>query len=1105
MSQVPSGGALEIADWLRELGLERYERAFREGEIEPEILPELTDGDLAELGIPLGPRKKLLKAIAALAALAETGKGRRAHSARATAPPEAERRQLTVMFCDVVGSTRLAARLDPEDMSEVIGAYRRRCGELVGRWGGHVGQYLGDGILLYFGYPEAREDDAERAIRCGLELRTAFASIVADGEPLAVRIGIATGLVMVGRPLGKGAAREDSIVGEALNLAARLQSLAEPSTIIISRSTRQLVGGLFELADLGEQDLKGFARPVHAWRVLGESPTVGRFEALQGVRLTPLVGREDELGLLLSRWRRAKQGEGQVVLISGEPGIGKSRIAKALRQQLAAERLVSLRYRCSPYHVSSALHPVLDQMQRAAGFERDDRDGVKLEKLEALLARATARPGDAAALLAEALGLSAGGRHRPPEPSPQHRKEQTFEVLLEQLEGLAAQEPILIVLEDMHWIDPTTRELFDRAVARIVKLPVLLVVTLRDHIDPPWIGQGHVTRLPLHRLSLRHSIEMIEGLVAGRTMPADLLRQIVGRTDGVPLFVEELTKTVLESTLPTAGDDRFGLAQPVPLAVPATLRDSLMARLDRLAPVKEIAQVGAVIGREFSLELVAAALGRPEPEVAAALERLTASELVFQRGTPPAASYSFKHALVQDVAYQSLLKSRRQQLHGRVAQVLVERFPEVAETAPELLAHHFSEARLPATAIAYWRTAGERAAARAANAEAADHLACALRLLPALPEARRSREELDLQLKLGFVLLALRGFGAEDVGRCYWRALALCESLGERQKGLVARFGLWRFHLVRGEFEVADRLAGELQAAADQDGSAETRLISDWAVGVASFWLGRLADARLHLRHAAANGTGYQHDLAARYAASPGVTTRLFLSWAEWLLGETGAAFATMAEALALAGPAAPAHSRCWTAVHAAVLHQLQGDVDATRHYAQSAIDACEGQRIPHFRAQAKVLRGWSLAAAGDPDAGADEMANALAELEKLGNRPLLPYLRTLEAETLASAGRSGEALGRIEAALEECEVSGQAWCSAEIHRMRGVILGQRDAASLDAAEADLRRACEIARGQGALAWERRAATSLAELWTRSGRSEEAGALMAGLPSPAAG
>jgi class 3 adenylate cyclase/predicted ATPase len=1091
---------LEIAGWLRELGLERYAEAFRAGEIEPEILPELTDGDLAGLGIPLGPRKKLLKAIAALAAGGEAAAGLRAEAAHRAMPPEAERRQLTVMFCDVVGSTRLSARLDPEDMSEVIGAYRHRCTELVGRWGGHVGQYLGDGILLYFGYPEAREDDAERAIRCGLEMRTAFAPILADGEPLAVRIGIATGLVMVGRPIGAGAVREDSVVGEALNLAARLQSLAGPNTIVISRSTRRLVGGRFELADLGVHDLKGFIAPVPAWRVLDESPTVGRFEALQGGRLTPLVGREDELDLLLARWRDAKQGRGQVVLLSGEPGIGKSRIAKALRQQLDAESHVCLRYFCSPFHVSSALHPVLEQVQRAAGFERDDSDSVRLDKLEALLGRATARPAEAAALMAQALTLPTGGRYPPLDPSPQRRKEQTFEVLGEQLDGLAARRPVLIVLEDMHWIDPTTRELLDLLVERLVTLPVLLVVTLRDDIESPWGGQPHVTRLPLQRLSLRHSAAMVEGLAPGGTISARLLEEIVGRTDGVPLFLEELTKTVLESSLPDAADDRFGLAGSPSLAVPATLRDSLMARLDRLASVKEIAQVGAVIGREFSLELVAAALGRPEPEIAAALDRLTASELVFQHGSPLARSYSFKHALVQDVAYQSLLKSRRQQLHGRVARVLVERFPELAEMAPELLAHHFGEARLPVPAIAYWRIAGERAAARAANAEAVDHLASALRLLPELPEAARPREEVDLQLKLGFVLLALRGFGAEAVGECYWRALALCEELGERQKGLVARFGLWRFHLVRGEYAAADRLARELQAAAEQDRSAETRLISDWAVGVVSFWLGRLADARLLLRRAAARDTAFQHDLAARYAASPGVTTRLFLSWAEWLAGETAPAQATMAEALALAGPTVPAHSRAWTAVHAAVLHQLLDDVDATRRFAESAIELCEGQRIPHFQAQAKALRGWALAAAGDRETGADEMAGALAQLEKLGNRPMLPYLLTLEAGTLARAGRSGEALARIDAALAESEVSGQAWCNAEIHRVRGVILGQRDPASVAAAEADLRRALEIARGQGALAWERRAATSLAELYTRIGRADEARALLAGLP-----
>jgi class 3 adenylate cyclase len=772
----------QIADWLEKLGLGQYAQRFAENDIDFDVLNDLTDQDLEKIGVTsLGHRRKLLRAIANLKGVEQITAAVGVAAAPRVADA-AERRQVTVMFSDIVGWTALSSRMDPEDLRELISAYQKCVAEAVHRFGGFVAQYLGDGVLVYFGYPEAHEDDAERAVRAGLEL---IAAVIALKTPasLQTRVGIATGLVVVGDLTGSGEGHERRIIGETPNLAARLQGIAEPNTVVIAEATRGLLGNLFELRDLGARDLKGVAEPVRAWVALRASTVESRFEALHPSGLTALVGRAEEIELLLRRWSRAKSGEGQVVLISGEAGIGKSRLTAALLESVSPEPHTRLRYFCSPQHTDSAFYPIIGQMERAAGLLYDDTPQQKLDKLDVLLAQTSTSIYDAA-LIAEMLSLPNDGRYPALELTPQQRRQKTLEALTAQMKTLSQQTPALMIFEDAHWADPTSLEAFGRLVDRIRTFRLLLVVTFRPEFDAPWVGRPYVTALIINRLAEHEASAMVDRIAGNRQLSASIRQDIIERTDGIPLFVEEMTKAVLEAGSEVAAARAIAAVPSPTLGVPASLYASLMARLDRLGgPAKEVAQIAAAIGREFPHALLASVVRRQRAELRSALDRLIAAGLLFRRDAPPHATYLFKHALVQDAAYGMLLRETRRTLHARIAETIESEFAEIGETRPELLARHWTEAGMIEKAAGLWGKAGLRSLARSALVEAAEQLRRALDQIATLPGTPVLRaEQIKLQLALVNALMHVKGYAASEPKAAVEQArqfIERAEALGE--------------------------------------------------------------------------------------------------------------------------------------------------------------------------------------------------------------------------------------------------------------------------------------------------------------------------------------
>jgi class 3 adenylate cyclase/predicted ATPase len=996
------------------------------------------------------------------------------------------------MFCDLVGSTALSTRHDPEDLRELIGDYHRTVADTVGHFDGFVAKYMGDGVLVYFGYPQAHEDDAERAVRAGLAVIEAVGRLPAR-QDLRVRLGIATGLAVVGDLIGEGAAQERGVVGETPNLAARLQALAMPNTLVIAEATRRQVGGLFELADLGPQALAGFAEPQPAWRVICESGMLSRFEALRSGE-TPLVGRDEELELLLRRWQQAKTGEGRAVLISGEPGIGKSRLTAALSEQIEAEPHTRLRYFCSPHHQDSALYPFIAQLERAAGFARDDTVDAKLGKLLALLAPGS-RDGDDIALLSELLSFPSSAADL--NLSPQRKREKLFEALLSQLEAEARHRPVLMVFEDAHWIDPTSRELLDLTVDWVRRLPVLVAITFRPEFQPPWGGRAHVMSLALNRLGERDGEALVHTLAGSAALTPDIVAEIVDRTDGVPLFVEELTKAVLESA---AQGDRvtavLGTASPAAQAVPATLHASLMARLDRLGPApKEIAQIGAVLGREFAYELIEPVAQRPERELQAALHELNEAGLLFCRGTAPHATYLFKHALVQDAAYSTLLRGRRQQLHARVAAALEQHFADLVERQPELLAHHLTAAGDTERAVDQWLKAGRHAAAQLAYLKAIAHFERGLGLLYSLPESPvRNGREIELQLASGLCLLTAKG--AVEAKLPYMRAHELAERSGEPQQRFEALYGVWQSTRTSGGIAAASPLSERLLRMAEREGDDGLRLQAHHSVWSTWSFGGDPAKTR---EHADAGRLLYDPTKHASHRLvygghDPGVCARVHGAHAEWLLGYPEKARASVAEALALAERLAHPFTLSIALTHSSVLYLNRREPDRALRQVEAAEVLAAEQRLSLIQ-EPGMLRGAALVGQGAVDEAIDRLREGVTSWIRLGRTILLPYGFAFLAEGLALRGDRAAALAALREGLETARTTGEHVWDAELHRLNGTVLLADN--KLDEGHASLQQAIRIAQAQQAKSLELRAAGDLARLWGEQGRRAEARDLLA--------
>ncbi|MDX1487815.1 MAG: adenylate/guanylate cyclase domain-containing protein, partial [Acidiferrobacterales bacterium] len=960
----------------------------------------------------------------------------------AQALPGGERRHLTVMFCDLAGSTELSTRLDPEDLQDVIRGYQDTVTKVIEEFDGFVAKYMGDGVLVYFGYPRAHEDDAARAVRAALGILEALpelnVAVSADKRiELEVRVGIATGLVVVGDTVGEGTSEEKSVVGDTPNLAARLQALAPSNGIVISPETRHLTGKVFDYQDLGTHELKGFAEPIVAWRVLGESAMDSRREAARPSALTELVGREHELGLLERAWEQSQAGFGQVVLISGEPGIGKSRLVDALGTKLKEEGCIRITLGCSPYHTNSALYPVITHLERVLRWQREDDVETKLAKLEEVLRDSSLTLDEVIPLFAALLSLPLSeGHYLPVKVTPQQQKQQTLDAIVAWLLEEAERRPVLQVWEDLHWADPSTLELLGLEIEQAPTAPILNVLTFRPGFVPPWPQRSHMTPLTLNRLERPEVEALILRLAGGKALPEEVVEHIVGKTDGVPLYVEELTKVILEADFLREKSGHFELTGPLSkISIPATLQDSLMARLDRQPTIREVAQLGSVLGREFAYEMLQPIATMEETNLQKGLELLVDAEMLYQRGRAPKAKYIFKHALVQDAAYQSLLKRTRQQYHRQVAELLEKRFPETVETHPELIAHHYTEAACADQAISNWQKAGQRSIARSANAEAVDHLSRGLALLEGLPEKPELVEqELAMELALGPALVATYGYADPRVRSAYDRAWELCQRIGDSPHAFIVLRGRQLHEMLAGEVPKARDLAEELLGLAERDRNSALLVGGRHALAQTNFYLGEFTAARTHADAGIAGYDRKQHSFLNWPGGHPGEQCYIWSALATWMLGFPGRAHQLVEEAIALAsGEESSPFSLANTLAFAALIHVLRREPSSAQARIEASMEICLEQRIPFWLEWGRVVHGWALAAQGQGEEGIDEVCCGLEAFRALGSKGLTALLLTLQAEVFGGLGKPAEALSATSEAFDMMKRNKGPWWEAEL------------------------------------------------------------------------
>ena len=1063
---------MDVAAWLRDLGLGRYEGRFRESEIEADVLPDLTEADLEKLGLPLGPRKRILKAIANLSQAPKTVE------VESVAPPTvdaAERRQLTVMFCDLVGSTALSAQLDPEDMRHVIRGYQDACSGVVARYDGFLAKFMGDGVLAYFGFPRAHEDDAEQAVRAGLEIVAVVAMLkIRTMEKLQVRIGIATGLVVVGDLVGQGAAQEQAVVGDTPNLAARLQAIALPGQVVIAEATRRLLGDVFEITHLGGQNLKGIAGQPSAYRVMSERFAESRFEARASGVMSKMVGRDHELALMLERWKQAKAGEGQLVLLSGEAGIGKSRLARGMIDAVSSEAHSRVSYQCSPYHTGSPLYPVIQQLVFTAGIKPDDDNDDKLDRLEKVLVGAESdRP-----LFAALLGLEIEGRYGPLSLTPQQQRARTLQALVNQFVELSRHRAVLLVLEDAHWIDATTLELVDLCLDYVASARVMMLVTTRPTFQHGFGGHPIVTKLALNRLGRDQIASIVNRLTNGKIVPSELLDVIAAKTDGVPLFVEEITKTVLESGELRETVTAYQLAGPLShLSIPSTLYDSLMARLDRLQPVKEVAQTAACIGRDFDYRLLKAVLPLDDAALQDALERLTSAELIFSRGAPPESTYIFKHALVRDAAYENLLKNRRHTIHAKLVEAL-----EVIGAAPELLAHHATAAGMTEPAVRHWLEAGEQAAARFANKEAVSHLKSGIGLLGGTADtAETARLDLNLHSALSSVLMVTQGYGSDEVGKISTRTVELCRQVGDEGTLATVLWQAWLFNWTRADHVAAMSFAQELQDRTTNTVDPAARLAADVALGLSLFAVGKPLEARAKFDQAIST----QRELKGlsvdyRYGMDVGAVAHGYRAWCIGMLGYPEQAIEGRNALLEILERTKHPFSLARGLNYCSMISVTQKDWHGALQFADRAIHVAREYDLQMVSAIGLATRRLARAAIEPSATSSTEIRDALDDYRRTGARFQMPFLLSLLAESSLERKQWNEGMATILEALSLIEETGEGHVSPEVYRIRGDLLaGSRTGDP----EADYLKAIQLARQQGTRLFELRAAISLAQLW----------------------
>ncbi|HEX2888006.1 AAA family ATPase [Vineibacter terrae] len=1083
----------DVAQWLASHGLKKYAGAFADAEIEFDVLRDLTEADLEKLGIPLGPRKNLLKAITALRGEnAAAGVSGSEQPAILPVRPEAERRQLTALFADMVGSTALSQDMDPEELREVIRGFQDAAAGAVARFDGYLAKFMGDGLLAYFGWPRAHEDDPERAVRAGLALVEASRMLK---HPQQVRVGIATGLVVVGDVVGSGGAREEAAVGETLNLAARLQGEAAPGTVVLAPVTRALLGELFELESLGPRQIKGIAQPVEPWQVVGEAKAASRFEAARARRLSRLVGRDRELRFALARWGQAKAGKGQVVLLRADAGVGKSRIVTELRHGVDPEVRANLLYQCSPYHVNSALYPVIQQLTRAAGIETSDGADAKRLKLAELARRSNIESEEAVALLASLLSVPADERHPAPPITPQEQKAATLSMLCDLLAGRAASGPVLVIVEDLHWSDPTTCELLELIIGRIEELPVLMLVTFRPELEPPWEDSGHTTLVTLDRLD-RQQVEALIREVANKPLPEVVVDQIVAKSDGVPLFVEELTKTVLEGGLLRAFGDGYELAgAPSPLAVPSSLQASLVSRLDRLAPVREVAQIAAALGREFDFEMLVAVAPHDRERLVEALSELHRAELVFPRGSPPHTVWAFKHALIRDAAYETMLKSARVQLHGRIARAIRTSFAAVLELEPEVYARHLTEAGIWPDAVQAWRAAARRVALRSASTEARALLHQAIGLLPRLEDpGERDALELDLQIEFASVLMAARGMASEEVVSAYKRAHELTACVADPARRIQSLKGLWRFHMAHGHLDQAMEVALEKKQAAEAIENHGIALEVLEVLGASHIWMGSIPEG---IRHLEAGLQAYRDEDAAgyethiiRYSRDPGIAFGSYLSMAYATAGLPDRARQQISWVMDLAERRNHAFTLWVAASGAAAAALILRDIPKTMDLGELMLGTGIEYHLPMSVGAGLFYINWARSW-DDPGAcSMKDMARGVELIRASVGKFMIPAYETSRADAMLRVGRQAEAESLLDDVLKDLQDGQRGYLAPETFRLRGVAYHLQGATGL--AEGCFRRALKVAELQGQRWLQLRAAVDLTRLLLD--RSEQSGA-----------